>query len=1415
MPTDTRQSIQSALKALEQLSPSKGQADPATFRESALSLLATLGYQSDKTITLPGSKPSAFLDLIREHSPDVNFDLDKALYADWKTADLLFQLTDDDIAREATLFQETEVKPALLRSYLFFAIELTGDHYARGKLTAVARQINRVFPMPVMVLIKHLADKKQVLSIAVINRRQNKRDAHKDVLGKVTIIRDISLANPHRGHLDILDSFAFPNLVHPEKKKIQDFDTLHAAWEQIFNIELLNNRFYKELANWYFWALPQVEFPADLEPDDEKRRATGLIRLLTRLIFCWFLKEKDGLIPEKLFDPTELATILKDFDPESNSHSTYYLAILQNLFFATLNQRMGKDGKGNPYRFFARDEGFPKNKATHDVNNLYRYESLFAIPEDEALALFADIPFLNGGLFECLDRTDEATNKKLFLDGFTRNKKKRPIVPDHLFFDAGETADLSAAYGDKKRKKEHVCGLISILNRYKFTIVENTPIDQEIALDPELLGKVFENLLASYNEETKTTARKQTGSFYTPRPIVDYMVDESLKAHLKQKLEKVEQTFLSASSNLSAPSNQQFTKTHRNLPHWKKDGAIYWITFRMADSLPQEKLKTWKAERDIWSQNHPEPWDEVTWKEYDERFGDRLDQWLDAGMGSRALARPEIRETVKSCLLRFDGERLVVHSAVIMPNHVHALIEPLDGHDLSKLLQGIKGASARAANQILGTTGTFWLDESYDHIVRSEAQYKHFLRYIADNPIKAGLRENEYWLLKGGADIPVCSSSPTRQTRMSAPLSERLDHLFTYNDQPHQFSEAEVATLITAIDEVKILDPACGSGAFPMGVLHKLVYILSKLDPDNGRWKQTQLAKLDSAPMREELERTFEGNNDDYGRKLYLIENCLYGVDIQPIAIQITKLRFFISLVCDQKTNRDKAKNHGIRPLPNLETKFVAANTLIGIPKKIVEEGHLDLTTDALEHLQKQLQNVRHQYFTVHFRRDKLRLQREDKELRQKLAHELARSYAEKSDAETVEKLAMWDPFDPQACADFFDPHWMFGKALEHGFDLVIGNPPYMQIKKGILSETQFPWSEGKDVGKQNLYKVFLEAACNLLRSDGVACMIVQSSLMADLSSARTREMLLTQTIILKVIEFPKIAPTAKGQVFASVLQGTCICLFRNSVDLTNQFFISSNNDVTTIAALEFERVSQNDLIDFRPNSFEIPLFKCGEFQVYKKLFSKSVPLKKIMASINQGDLNLTTNSNSYSQTVSSIKLFRGRNIHRFSLEEEVSDWVKSNEFERKAQSNAENTILVCQEITGTVDPRRLIFTLVDRPNELFLFGHTVQKIVLENQDLSKFVLAFLNSKLMDWCFRKTSTNNHVGGYELEALPFPSLISPKVKELVATIADRILSTKQANPAADTTALEREIDQQVYALYDLTPEEIAIVEGTVK
>jgi len=852
--TDLRDSIAQSIQSLA--------ARP--LRDHAIEFLKTLGYESDRTVDLGSSKPDTFLDFVKQNSADGVFNPSKALFDDWKSADLLFQLTDSELSPQKGLFNENDVAPSLLRSYLFFAIELTGENYARGKLTDIARQINRVFPMPVMVLIKHKAAKQSVLSVAVINRRQNKIDASKDVLGKVTIIRDISIDDPHRGHLDILASFALETLREQSREPIETFDALHTAWEKIFNVELLNERFYQELANWYFWALPQVEFPDDIEKDKEKRNATSLIRLLTRLIFCWFLKEK-GLIPGRLFDPHELKKLLVDLNPDSY---TFHQGILQNLFFGTLNQQMGTNPKTKkPYRQFAKDEGFKKNLSTYDVNNLYRYEALFHDPE-QAIEQFADIPFLNGGLFECLDRSEEKTNKKLYIDGFSRNHKKRPKVPNHLFFSEPISGvDLSDAYGVRSRRNETVRGLIRILNGYKFTIVENTPIDQEIALDPELLGKVFENLLASYNEETKTTARKQTGSFYTPRPIVEYMVDESLKAHLRTSL-------------------------------------------------------------------------------------------VASGMKEQAA---------------------------------------IDG----------------------------------------------------------------------------------------------LQTLFAYTEEPHPFDESKTDTLLEAIHTCKILDPACGSGAFPMGMLQKLVYIIHRLDPGNEKWMQLQIDKaseiLDSsardAAIRA-IEKDFAGNADDYGRKLYLIENCLYGVDIQPIAIQISKLRFFISLICDQRTTRSKKDNHGVRPLPNLETKFVSANTLVKLKKNV----QLELfESKKIQTLEKELRRIRHDHFASTTRQQKQALQNRDREIRLQMSKELEQTAFWDQDA--AFKLAVWDPYDPQATADFFEPLWMFDRTCSDGFSIVIGNPPYID-SEGMTRTQPHTRQFVSDTysltrGNWDIYIAFFEQGFNFLTREG------------------------------------------------------------------------------------------------------------------------------------------------------------------------------------------------------------------------------------------------------------------------------------------------------------------------------------------
>ena len=230
-----------------------------------------------------------------------------------------------------------------------------------------------------------------------------------------------------------------------------------------------------------------------------------------------------------------------------------------------------------------------------------------------------------------------------------------------------------------------------------------------------------------------------------------------------------------------------------------------------------------------------------------------------------------------------------------------------------------------------------------------------------------------------------------------------------------------------------------------MGILHKLVYVLAKLDPGNQRWKNRQLAKANEIPdstVRErvvsDIEQSFNANELDYGRKLYLIENCIYGVDIQPIAVQISKLRFFISLIVEQKVN-SRTENLGIRPLPNLETKFVAANTLIGITRP----GQQLLRNLDVEAKELELRQVRERHFLARTPSTKAKCREQDEKLRAELAA-LLRS--DGWDSNTAKMLAVWDPYDQNASAPFFDPEWMFG--MLSGFDVVIANPPYISVEK-------------------------------------------------------------------------------------------------------------------------------------------------------------------------------------------------------------------------------------------------------------------------------------------------------------------------------------------------------------------------------
>jgi len=1022
-----------------------------------------------------------------------------------------------------------------------------------------------------------------------------------------------------------------------------DFTDLDSI-KEAFSVEPITKEFYNEIQNWYYWALDKVKFPDDYKysqdptRDKEIRNAQNLIRLLTRLIFIWFFKEK-GLVPDTLFDKTKLKDIVKDFGKGNN----YYNAILQNLFFATLNRpKEERDWAMNKYFF--------ENRKNFGVKSLYRYEDKFLIPPEKVLKFFEDIPFINGGLFDCLDKD------KVYIDGFSRNSTKQAKLPDYLFFhEVEESVDLSH-YGLIKNAK--VRGLIDILKSYNFTTDEATPIDQEIALDPELLGKVFENLLASYNPETSTTARKATGSYYTPREIVDYMVEESLKEYLKSKA------------------------------------------------------------------------------------GENLDSTL-------------------------------------------------------------------------------------------------------------------------------------------------LDQLFSYSDEPIDLPQDLRIILINAIDQIKILDPACGSGAFPMGILHRLVNLLQKLDPDNEIWKEIQLdraAKEADAIFRtegdkqrrdellKEVNEHFDEsiNYPDYARKLYLIENCIYGVDIQTIAIQISKLRFFISLILDQKVDRSKP-NFGILPLPNLETKFVAANTLIGLEKP----RQISIKSQAVDKLEKELMQLRHRYFRIRSRSEKEELQKKDKEIREKIAKALVE---EGWNDKVANKIASFDLFDQNATADWFDPEWMFG--VVDGFDIIIGNPPYVRqekikhLKPSLQQQNYQTFTSTAD-----LYVYFYEKGHQLLKNAGILSFISSNKWMRAKYGENLRKFLKDNTAVLKIIDF------SGYRVFEQTVD-TNIILFGKEKPANKHTanFVEVKGDVQNVVEYinqNWQKIPQEKLSD---NAWT--LADENILALKEKIERIGRPLKDwdvkiyrgVLTGYNEAFIIDTETRNRIlanckdkeerKRTEEIIKpVLRGRDIGKyyykwaglwiiyipwhFPLHNDNSISGASLKAEKEFQKEYSSLYNYLLQFKGGLSNRNKDETgiryewyalqrwasdyypefekekivwqeIVREPS--FAFDNTgiyveATAFIMTGQNI-KYIISLFNSKPVAFFFKTFYAGGGLGeeGYRykkafLEQLPIPPLIpqNQPIANQIITLVDQILSAKKQNPEADTSQLEREIDQLVYKLYGLTEEEIEIIE----
>jgi len=954
-----------------------------------------------------------------------------------------------------------------------------------------------------------------------------------------------------------------------QKGRVATFDDLRER----FSVEVVNKEFYEEIAKLFtklvggerkirsqkFEVSDSARWLYLPGSQDHEKLEEFAVRLIGRLVFCWFLKKKTSANGVSLIPDGVLST--------DSITDNYYHKVIEPLFFQVLNTPID-----------ARLEEF-------------RTE------------IWALIPFLNGGLFE-------------------------PHADDYYESDA---LGVSKHLNTLKIRDQWFRELLELFERYNFTIDENTSVDVDLSIDPEMLGRIFENLLAEINPETGETARKNTGSYYTPRPIVDYMVEESLRLYLE------ENTTLA---------------------------------------------------------------------------NDAIDQLLD---------------------------------------------------------------------------------------------------------------------------------------------------LTTENVQ--LFGE-QTEEVLFALHNLKALDPACGSGAFPMGMLQKILFVLQKVDPDSQKWLDLISARIPDPVYRRELQNRLNEGDRDYIRKLGILQNSIYGVDIQPVAVEISKLRGFLSLVVDE-TVEDDVVNRGVEALPNLEFKFVAANTLIGLDKPDVE--------GAIEHaLEEQdvLKGIREKYLQA-YGEGKEALETEFLETQRRMLTK-AQTWGRKGQNSVSLQLSTWNPFNNES-NDWFDPEWMFGV---EGFDIVIGNPPYRQLQKdgGELGKLY------KDQGYQtytrtgDIYCLFYENGINLLKDRGILCLITSNKWMRAKYGKKTREFFINRTNPLEIIDFGGYKVFQSATVDTNILiaqrgekrQRPIGCAvqdgFQPDTDLgkyVSDHQVPVNNlssDIWVILAPVEQRIKENIEQTGTPlKEWDVNIYR-GVLTGYNKAFiidgetreqliaedSKSAEIIKPILrgrdikryTADFADKWLIATHNSYVKD-------NGESVPRVDVEKDYPAikshldqyWDKLEQ--RYDQGDTPYNLRNCayyeeleKEKIVYPDIMRLPRDSTDFLDYPYMYldrdGYYVEatNFLITGENLI-MVFAILTSQLGIYSFINYYSgpqfDNKGFRYKkvyLEKVPVPN-ISQQKQEPFKELVDQILSAKNKNLGADTATLEREIDRMVYDLYGLTGEEIGVVEGNTE
>ncbi|GAA9443965.1 class I SAM-dependent DNA methyltransferase [Helicobacter pylori] len=712
---------------------------------------------------------------------------------------------------------------------------------------------------------------------------------------------------------------------------------------------------------------------------------------------------------------------------------------------------------------------------------------------------------------------------------------------------------------------------------------------------------------------------------------------------------------------------------------------------------------------------------------------------------------------------------------------------------------------------------------------------------------------------------------------------EKLDELKNYlkNDSYKEDKRKEYLQFLLTL---RVCDPAVGSGHFLVSALNEMVWVAYKLgliaslplgatlelENDEILIKISNKAFIYECPSSEQ-EQSHQIQKELFELKKSIIENCLFGVDINPNSCEITKLRLWIELLKYSYYIFEEGKNtNALETLPNIDINIKCGNSLIfnfplnskltigqtlefsknlkaeikeyknsvmfykeglGEKAKILQNiaklksliiNYFIEQHQAKRHLKESLKAFISEYgdgifdISTAFGMEMLKIARH-KDNNYKFVPTLTKKQPSPIGVEANKLLIKikecYETLENLKNSKTLEWRFEFPEVLDDegdflGFDCIIGNPPYMQVKKGLYSSIFYPFSEGKDIGKQNTYKVFIELGFNLTKQKGLISLITQSSIMCDCSAQFTRELLLKYCQIHYFVEFNK-----KQKLFSNVIQGVCILEFlKDRPSKEHAFKIAINNTQIQMNQIQYEQIKQDEILKFFP-LYEIPLIKSGEMEIVRKIKTDKILLRDLLEKSLQGNINTIHLKDIQDQKETNGRIYKGANCHRYFLDTQYL-FAKDNQITQQIfEKNYYQNIIVTQNITGTSDAYRIHANLIEVKNQEILFLDTCNLSYCKEREHAKFLVGLLNSRLLDWLFRKTSTNNHVNLYELETLPIPQITKSNkpTADKITNCAKAILEAKEKDPKANTQELEKEIDALVYQLYNLTDEEIKIIE----